>query len=63
MLHNKAVYFSVGDRVRWDDDAGRVLEMLESGREVSDDYLVQWDVGGSDLVWGSDLVHEEASSL
>lgn len=63
MLRNKLIYFSVGDRIKYDDDAGEVLDMQTSGRVASDDYLVLWDNGITSVVWGSDLVHEEASSL
>lgn len=48
--------FMPGDRVRYDDSVGGVIERIASTRPGSDDYLVQWDAGPVSKVWGSDLV-------
>lgn len=55
--------FVAGDRVRYDDTPGEVVERIPSEREVSDDYDVRWPNGRVSRVWGSDLLHEEQSGL
>lgn len=52
--------YTPGERVRYDDDGGVVLERVVSGRIGSDDYRVRFDYGGVRRVWGSDLVPEVA---
>lgn len=48
--------FEVGERVAYDGNTGRVIEVLASGRLWGPDYRVDWESGLQSIVWGSDLI-------
>lgn len=54
--------FKVGDRVYYDDDPGKVLDVRETRRPYSRNYAwdveVEWAPGTVHWVWESDLLTE-----
>lgn len=48
--------YAVDERVLYDDNSGKVLRILSSGRLWGPDYEVEWDNGTTSIVWGSDLM-------